>query len=247
MSLVLKSNIDATIPGMSFTFAGQGGTEPYTYEVLADGAGGTIGVNSGIYIAPSSANPDPKKSFDTIQVTDALAATATKRVLVAPPYRLVCDILQKEMDLEDDRVYLYNQKIFEPTDNGLFIAVKFIHGKTFGNTNRPSSVVGGLDSDQSINVMGALQMDIISRDLSALYRKEEILMALNSDYAQNQYSANSFSVALLSKNFLNLSGLDGSAIPYRFNIEMNIFYFQKKTSPVDYFDDFSSVEVTTEP
>jgi hypothetical protein len=47
--------------------------------------------------------------------------------------------------------------------------------------------------------------------------------------------------------FVNLSMIDGDAIPYRFNISVNMQYFVRKVKAVAYFDDFADVEVTTEP
>jgi len=71
-------------------------------------------------------------------------------------------------------------------------------------------------------------------------------MALNSDYSQRQQSANSFRLALLSARMINISELDGSAIPYRFNTEINITYFSKLVKPVDYFNEFVLSEPVTE-
>jgi hypothetical protein len=98
-------------------------------------------------------------------------------------------------------------------------------------------------------MLATLSIDIISRSTQALLRKEEVLMALNSNYSEYQQEANSFYIGRLpvGAQFVNLSQIDGAAIPYRFNISINMQYFSRRIKPVDYFDEFSEVAVTTEP
>lgn len=242
--MVVDPSSAALAVGVTKPFSGSGGTAPYTYAVLAGGAGGTID-SDGIYTAPAMVDDDPKKGYDTIQVTDSLAATAIAQVLVCTPIQLICDILRREMGLSSDRVYLWDQKINEPTDKGIFIAVGVLLSKPFGNTSIQEE--SGGDVIQSVNVCDTLTIDIISQGPAARNRKEEILMALQSVYAQQQMELNSFGIARLQSNFVNLSQLDGTAIPYRFSISINIQYFVKKTKSVPYFDDFDQPEVIIDP
>lgn len=248
MSLSLTSSVSAIAPLRQTYLLGVGGTAPYTYSVLPNGAGGSINASTGLYTAPASASIDPKKQFDVIQVIDAASNIATSRMLVSDALGLVCDIIQKELDLADGRVYLYNQKIFEPKDAGVFVVVQVLKCKPFANTNIVDGTGAGLDSIQSINMQALISIDIISRDLSALVRKEEVLMALNSNYSESQQELNSFSIGQLppGAQFVNLSNIDGAAIPYRFNISVSLQYFVRKIKAVPYFDQFENVEVTTE-
>ncbi len=55
-------------------FTASGGTPPYTYSVMAGGAGGTVGSTSGAYTAPATAG------IDSVRVTDAGGNTATSSV-----------------------------------------------------------------------------------------------------------------------------------------------------------------------
>lgn len=244
MSLILKATHTAVAPGITACFGASGGTGPYTYSVNAGGAGGTINSSSGVYTAPASVNSDPAKALDTITVVDSLAASATLSILVGSPLQLVCEIIQNEMSLTNGRVYLWDQKINQPKDNDLYIAVSVLQAKPFGITTRFDS---SGEPIQSVNMHATLSIDIISRGLSALNRKEEVLLALNSFYSQRQQEANGFYIGKLSTSFVNLSNLDGAAIPYRFNISVALQYFSTKTKAVDYFDDFQTVSITDEP
>jgi hypothetical protein len=240
-------------PGRSTAIAGQGGTPPYTYSIVPSGAGGSVvpvggGSTEAVYTAPANAPTDPRQQYVTLKVVDSLAAEATAQILIGDPLLLFCEIIQRELGLANGRVYLYNQKIMQPTDDGLYIAVGVLNCKPFGNTNRPITSGDGLQADQSVNMLAQLDLNVISRSTAALMRKEEVIMALASTYAVQQQERNSFFIGKLPPGgqFVNISNVDGAAIPYRFNISVNIQYFARKVKENSYFDQFSEVEVTTE-
>lgn len=248
MSVALLSNVTAMAPGTSTVLSAINGTMPYVYSVEPNGAGGTINSATGKYQTPVRQNPDARKAKDIITVTDAVDATASVSISVLNPLGLVMEILQQEMGLDDAHVYLYNQKIFEPTDEKLFVAVGVLSSKPFAN-NTEYDPTTGLAAVQSVNVMDTLSINVISRSTEALYRKNDVLLALGSNYSQSQQELNSFLIAKLppGANFVNLSGIDGAAIPYRFNISINIQYVYQLIKDVEYFDDFSEPEVITDP
>lgn len=249
MSLVLRKSVTAMGVGLTTNVAGQGGVEPYVYSVAPGGAGGAINASTGTYTAPATVNDNPKLTSDTIIVTDDDGATAEGTILVTDALGLFCEVIQQELGLANGRVYLWDQKIMQPNDSGLYVAVKVLLCKPFANTMKYDGSGSGLDAVQSVNMLATLQLDIISRGPAARTRKEEVLMALNSNYAQSQQELNSFYIGKLPPGgqFVNLSSIDGSAIPQRFSINVNLQYFVRKTKPVSYFDDFAEVQVTTEP
>jgi hypothetical protein len=225
---------------LSVGYTGSGYTLPITFSVKAGGAGGTIDPG-GLYHAPNA------KGIDTIVLTDAslTPVTAEVTVITTGVLEIFCNIIQTELGLTSDRVWLWDQKIMQPKDHGLYIAVQVVSCKPFSNTRQSSS--DGLDAVQSTNFQATLQLDIISRGVDARDRKEEVLMALNSVYSQQQQTANGFFIAPISSQFNNLSQEDGAAIPYRFNITCNILYSVTKIKTVPYYDTFSVVSVTTDP
>lgn len=248
MSLILTQTKTALAPGLTASFLGSGGTEPYAYSVLPDGAGGTVNSGSGLYTAPDSASSDPSLLYDTIEVADDSGETARSSILVGNALLLFCEIIQKELELDDGRVYLWDQKIMQPTDSGLYVAVSVPTCKPFANRIYPGND-GWSDAVQTVNMLATLDLDIMSRGPAARDRKEEVIMALNSLYAQSQQEMNSFYIGKLppGARFVNLSFIDGAAIPYRFKISVNIQYAVTKQKAVDYFDTFEEVEITTEP
>lgn len=247
--MIVGQSFSAVAANVTSSFLASGGTAPYVYAVRAGGAGGTINSVTGLYLAPAAASSDPKKAFDIIDVTDNVGARASLNILVGTSLLLFCDIIAKEMDLPIGRVVVWDQKIFQPTDEKLYVAVKVLTCKPFANTNKGMPVTGSFDSVQSINMYAQLQLDIISRGPEARDRKEEMVMALASNYAQSQQEANSFFIGKIPAGgqFINLSSPDGAAIPYRFNISVGIQYFVTKVKEVPFMDTFETPVITTEP
>jgi len=221
------------------------GTPPISYALMPAGAGGSINPTTGKYLAPVDLPEIPENSKDTILATDATGATATAEIRVYNPLLLFCEILARELELPINRIFLWNQKVFQPTDPGLYIAVSVSSCKAYSNGRHQI----GDQVEQFMNVMATLDLNIMSRDNAALFHKEEVLLALGSTYALAQQAANGFLIGKLPPNarFSDLSGIDGAAIPYRFQISINMQYVVSKTKAVDYFDTFRTPEVTINP
>ena len=237
MSLALLQNNTAMAPnGLTTPFQGSGGTAPYTYSVLAGGPGGSIS-SSGIYTSPNTTG------VDTVEVTDSLSATATAQILIGNPLELFCDIISNQMGLSQGQAYLWDQKILIPTDSRLYVAVGVISCKPFANSNTIDPTTG--NSLQSVNMQAFLSVDRLSRGPDARDRKEQVILALESQYARSQQELNSFYVGKISSGFVNLSTIDGAAIPYRFNISVQIQYFVSSASAQQYFNTFSNASIYT--
>lgn len=251
MSLALTQTKTALGVNLQASFLGTGGTAPYVYSVRPNGAGGSINSSTGLYTAPAVVNAgkfdQPTNMYDLIQVVDNVGALATSQILVGNPLLLFCEIIQRCLGLANGRVYLWDQKLMQPTDAGLYVAVSVLSCKPFGNINSPDGSGGGLNSQQFVNMYAQLQIDVTSRDFEARDRKEEVILALNSTYANQQQEANSFYIGKLppGSQFVNLSSPDGAAIPYRFNIAVAMQYFFVKTVVDPYFDTFPTTQVVT--
>lgn len=232
MSISLLYGTSSMAKNLTQPFEGTGGTAPYTYSVIPSGAGGTINAGTGLYTSPNNTG------VDVIRVVDSLGAIATATIYVRTALELFCDVIQQGMGLANGRVYLWDQKIMEPTDYGLFIPIQILSCKPFGNTRQYLPITGGFQEVQSTNFQATLSVDIKSRGPEARDRKEEVIMALRSNYAEQQMELNSFFIAKLSSGFVDLSLVDGAAIPYRFNITVNIQYAVTKLNAVSYYDTF---------
>lgn len=234
MPLSLSSNYTAMKNGgLTIPFQASGGTEPYVYSVNVGGVGGTIS-STGIYTSPIGSFGN-----DVVKVTDALLAESTKTIRVLPPIGLLADILQNQLNLDDDQVWIFNQKINQPKNYDLFLVLNEISCKPFSNVSRETDG----QTKSFTNFLSMIDINIQSRGPSAMYRKEEVILALMSVYSRQQQELNSFSIGRISTNFISLSNLDGSAIPYRYVISMMMQYAVSSTKNVEFYNDFPDVEL----
>lgn len=226
-ALSMSQNLTAIKPNLNAYFLANGGTVPYTYSVRPHGAGGSINSATGFYTAPVAVSSNPKHLYDFIQVEDDDGNIIVNSILIGSPLHLLREIIQRQMGLPDSRIYFWDQKIFQPTDDGIYIAIGVVSCKPFSNNLQLTSLDSDtLGSNQYSSWQAIVSLDVISRDFSAVNLKEQILMALVTNYAQSQQEINSFQIGKLppGSHFVNLSGVDGAAIPYRFNISVSLSY-----------------------
>lgn len=231
--------VGVRVPVMAFD-----GVQPYTFSIAPGGAGGSID-QDGIYTAPayiSAPRADISETFDTIIATDADGETASYIMGIGYSTKFIADIIAKELGLAPDQVLIENQKFTLPPDKRLYVSIKTLTSRAISNRNH---FVDG-DSAQSVNMVSPVDIGIYSRTTEALTRKEEVVMALNSNYAKNQQQLNSFLIGKVG-TIVPLSNIDGAAIPFFFNINVNIQYAVSKQKPVDYFDSFEIDNVITNP
>jgi hypothetical protein len=243
MAISLLQSATAIAPQCPASFAAQNGMPPYSYSVAANGAGGTINATTGAYVAPANFKSNPRVNVDTIFVNDAAGNTASAEILVGSPLLLFCDIIANSLCICRNRVYLWDQKLMQPDDYDLYVAISIARTKPFGNSNHFNGT--NQQSEQFVSMQAVLDLDIISRGTAARDRKEEVVLALNSNYSKQQQSANSFYVGTIPTSFINLSEVDGAAIPYRFRISVQMQYAYSKNTPVEYYDTFSQPQVAT--
>ncbi len=237
--IVIKSNSDSLRENSSMVFVASGGTPPYTYSVLPGGAGGSINSSTGLYQSSNSFG------IDTIVATDSLLATGQKQVFIRHPIQLFCDVIQKYMGLSSDQIYIYNQKWDIPSDSRLYIAVGVMYSKPFAS-GKVYDTASGFEETIRVTTQTQLKLDLLSRGMDALFRQDEVVMALKSDYSKRQQGLNGFMICNLPGQFNDLSGEEGASMLTRFNATANIQFSRIKKNQSEYFDNFSEVQVTTE-
>lgn len=237
--IVVRTNYPLIGAGQSTTLDVTGGVEPYVFSLAPNGAGGTIDQN-GVYTAPSYIPDVASKGVETIIVTDSDVVPSETRfkLNVSTPIKMLANILQREMGLVDDQVYLYNQKFNIPNDGRIYVSIGFLSTRPFSNNSKHVGQGSDLVEIQSTNIRAMLTVEILGRTTEAMNRKEEILLAVGSDYSKQIQQAMGFNIARISTNFVNLSKEEGPAIPYRFNITLVMHYTVVKTKSVQFFDTF---------
>ncbi len=250
MPLGINQTKTALIPFTTASFLAFGGVPPYSYSVVAGGAGGTIDVD-GNYTAPNALNVQVNQGslmYDVIQVTDSTPVTplvATTKILVGNALQLFCEIIAKRMNLAQEKVFLWNQKNFQPKDPGIYVAVDIQNQKMVANNISQSPDDPTKSVQYCVNVCDA-DISVISRGPDALFQKEAVAMALRSQYSENQQTANSFKIGRIPPAWRDLSAIDGAAIPYRFMITVRLGYAVFAEQDEEYFDTFRTPMVITD-
>lgn len=150
---------------------------------------------------------------------------------------IIRDIIKTGMALAEDRIFIYNQDYKIPPDRGLFVVIQH-------NSSQPYSSINTFDSVNnkeklSVSLREEYTINIMSRNPDAMQRKEEIYLALNSDYARNQQGTYQFKLAWFGQRLINVSALEGGSILNRFVIDISALRSYDKNSDTLYYDDFT--------
>ncbi len=158
---------------------------------------------------------------------------------------LLRDIIMTEMALADDRVFIYNPKFKLPTFDDIFVVIEFKNSQIISSRTITTGTSTNYRQIQDVTSREFIAVDIFSRNVSALYRKEEVIMALTSIYAQQIQEIYGFKLFRIAP-IENLSDVEGSARIYRFEIPIVLHAWYAKEKPVDYYDTFPGFVVTEE-
>lgn len=149
-------------------------------------------------------------------------------------------IIVEELDLDERRVNVYNQKFIIPNDDGLFVTIGYKGAPhIISSRNSVVNVVGIPTEQQDLNTEEHLYISLFSRNLEALQRKEEAVMALYSIYSSQIQETNSFRI-FRNAPISDLSFLEASAILYRFDIDLIIYAWYQKTKTSAFYDSYNT-------
>lgn len=146
------------------------------------------------------------------------------------------------MALQDGQVMIYNQKKMIPPTSDLWVVVGFLSVKPFGIQRKFNNGI----SYQAVNMYGLVSIEIQSHGPQAMERKEEIMIALSSHYAQALQERYGFHIGRIpTAPVANLSEQEGAAIPYRYNYTYGVQYKVEKQKEIEYYNTFEDA-VTVE-
>lgn len=147
-------------------------------------------------------------------------------------------ILVDQLELDKERVNIYDEKWKIPPDDELFIVVEYRGGKCIANRNIFVSTGGDPVEQQEINMLERITVGIFSRNRSSTQRKEEVLMAVLSSFAQGLQEKYSFKIARIGP-IDDLSALEATAMLKRYDIELSVYAWYSKTITPGYINAFT--------
>lgn len=161
--------------------------------------------------------------------------------------QIIVDIIKNEMELADDRVFIRDQNLKFNYDTNLYVIVGMISEQPFSSTNETVPYLDTFGNPQIKQVQQVItqefvQIDILSRNTDAIFRRWEILAALSSIYAQQKQEENSFRIFRITQSFNNTSGSEGGSNLNKFSITVPCHVWYRKEKEIksnDYYDDFT--------
>lgn len=153
-------------------------------------------------------------------------------------------ILNLEMDMPANSVWIREQNRRIPNDNGLYISVGFAGGAPGYNVVRMEEINGVQSQISEVQVLERIQIDIFSNSNSALTRNWEVIAALQSFYSQQIQELYNFKIFRIPSNWLDTSAAEGANMLKRFTITIACFVWYRKikampTALGDYYNDFT--------
>jgi len=133
--------------------------------------------------------------------------------------------------MRPERVNIYNEKWIIPDHDELEITIEYRNGRVIANRNLFDASVDPPVEWQELNMLESIVVGVFSRNLEAQLRKEEVFMALKSQYAQFLQEQYSFKIARAGM-IQDLSALEGPAMLKRYDIEFNVYAWYERTITV---------------
>jgi len=159
--------------------------------------------------------------------------------------QIILEIIKQELPLQNQRGWIRFQNKLIPEDTGLYVVVGMVDSQVMSNVNTSLPTDEGMTERQQVQMRENVQIDVFSRDNSALTRHWEILAALNSVYSVQMQEKNYFRIFQVPTSFVNTSAAEGGSNLNRFTIVVSCFVWYNKekmlSSPNgDYYDDFTT-------
>ncbi|MCK4782530.1 MAG: hypothetical protein KAV87_02185 [Desulfobacteraceae bacterium] len=163
--------------------------------------------------------------------------------------KVVADIITTEMGLtppgsppstatDDNRVFIYNQNFDLPTYDDMFIVLSESPGKVIANVNRYDGDGANTKEVQEIIMQREIGIDVMSRNDEARNRKEQVLMALMSNYSQQKQEENGMRIFGHSFSFIDVSENEGSSRINRYRASLFLHVKYSKEKAIDYYNQF---------
>lgn len=151
---------------------------------------------------------------------------------------IIKQILDKELEMPDNRVWAYNQDADLPKDSKLFIILHYGRRHTTSNNVRYKQTTDGLQEVQTMNVAEDVIISMLSKSNEARDRAHEALLAMNSTYSKQLQEKNHIHISTTG-DFWDASFLEGTSMINRFDSKVRVFKSYEKIKAVDYYDKYS--------
>lgn len=159
---------------------------------------------------------------------------------IRPTVSIVREIIQDQLSLTDEQIWIYNQRVKIPDTKGLFISIARLGSKVYANNSSYTGNTEDLTENQYVSNLETITIDLISQDTAALEYYPDVLMSLRSTKAQQMAENNGMRFDSIPFSTADLSTQEGSSMVYRINITFPVYRTYYTSRTIDYYDSFSN-------
>lgn len=158
--------------------------------------------------------------------------------------KTVCDILKVGMRLENDQVWIYNQKIDIPNDKRIYVVVSLKDETIIGNNIETEPTEDGEKETVWTNLVSNIGIELFSYNVNALNKRYEVLSSMRSTYSVQKQEELSCNIGRKPIAFYDTSFLSPTARLYSFYYMYRITHVERNVREVSYYDDFSQANMS---
>lgn len=132
--------------------------------------------------------------------------------------KIVLDIIENQMGIDSQRIWIDDQNVEIPQDNDLFITIGFQDSTQISNNKFLEDSGDSTIEVQTSSQFENIKIDLISRNSDARKRRNEVLLALTSIYSEQQQEKYQFKIFRIPVSFIRIPEAEGGSNINRFSI-----------------------------
>lgn len=150
--------------------------------------------------------------------------------------QIICDILKEGMSLEDDQIWIFNQRRTIPQDKRLYVVVGLLSSRVYGNNNTLEYSDANVEDRLEQFVRELISIDLMSYSMDAIERYGEVLGSLQSTYAQQTQEYYALQIAKIPLAINNVSSIDGATLLNRISISLHVMRKYSMILNTEFYD-----------
>jgi len=208
---VIDSYVDYVFPNSKLALEGRPpAVAPYTWSIV-DGQG-VVG-DDGLFVAPKS------EGATTVELTDDEGTTFQKTIQCFDIDKMILQIVQSDLGLESDQIFIFNQKIKIPNDQRLYVTLNFVTQKSYG-----TNVLTRDRGKRSLSVSALYDINFFSPSLMTRLVKDKAMAVFNSVLSEKLQSFNAFSIQRNIESLKDISFIEKTSPINRFVLSIRVNY-----------------------
>ena len=156
---------------------------------------------------------------------------------------ILADIIATDMSLDADRVVVYDQNFIPPKDQNIYVIIALQTPRIIGSVNKFDPATN--KEIKSTSLSETYNIEITSKNRDAQTRYHEVIMALTSDYSEQQQELNQIKI-FRTGQILDLSFIEASSSLHRYRIPVIINSVKIKETDIIPFEHFQTPQEVIE-